>query len=147
MSYLPGDIVGRRKGLVMHKGLVLDDGRVLHNLPLRGEHVSSISEFARGHRISVTARSREQRQAALRNAASRNAGGVDGGRYRLFSNNCEHTVYGIADGRPRSPQLHAWLLGLGAAGITLALTRHPGWAGAVATGVATGVERWLRARS
>ena len=40
MTPQPRDIVVRRKGLVMHKGLVLPDGCILHNTPGRGEHVS-----------------------------------------------------------------------------------------------------------
>ena len=39
--YQPGDIVSRRKGLVMHKGIVTRDGRILHNTPFKGEHVCS----------------------------------------------------------------------------------------------------------
>ncbi len=37
----PGDIVSRRKGLVMHRGVALGGGRVLHNTPFRGEHICS----------------------------------------------------------------------------------------------------------
>ena len=33
--YLPGDVVARRKGLVMHHGVVLADGRILHNTRAR----------------------------------------------------------------------------------------------------------------
>ena len=47
-DYQPGDIVARRKWLVMHKGVVLGDGRILHNTPWRGEHVSSEREFRAG---------------------------------------------------------------------------------------------------
>jgi hypothetical protein len=54
--YLAGDIVSRRKGLVMHKGVSLGGGRILHNTPFRGEHVCTEEEFADGHgRFSVSA--------------------------------------------------------------------------------------------
>ena len=52
--YLPGDIVSRRKGMVMHRGIALGDGRVLHNTPFRGEHISSEEEFSAGRRLYVT---------------------------------------------------------------------------------------------
>ena len=43
----PGDIVSRPKGVVRHVGVVVEDG-VLHNVPGRGEHVSSLESFAAG---------------------------------------------------------------------------------------------------
>ena len=49
----PGDIVSRRKWLVMHKGIALGDGRVLHNTPFRGEHICSEAEVRAGKRFVV----------------------------------------------------------------------------------------------
>lgn len=125
MSYLPGDILSRRKGLVMHRGVALGNGQVLHNTPGRGEHIASVEEFRAGQRLVVEPRSRSDREQALRRAAY-----YRGGRYHLLTNNCEHTASRIGDDRARSPQLRGWLLGLGLAGATLAVTRHPGWAAA-----------------
>ncbi|MGI9327026.1 MAG: hypothetical protein ACR2PZ_17545 [Pseudomonadales bacterium] len=119
--YLPGDVVSRRKGPVMHRGVVLGDGRVLHNTPSRGEHISSMLEFSAGQKVRVQRRSRTERERALSHA--------ERGRhqpYHLLRNNCEHTVSRAHTGRSRSPQLAGWLLGLGLAGATLAVTRHPG---------------------
>ena len=126
--YLAGDILSRRKGLVVHRGVALGDGRVLHNTPGRGEHISSEAEFANGHRVSVTRSSLDDRRRALHHAAHL---GVRGGRaYDLLGNNCEHTVSRASSGDARSPQLRGWIAGVGLAAVTLAVTRHPGLAAA-----------------
>ena len=65
MTYLPGDILSRRKGVVMHRGVALGNGQVLHNTPSRGEHISSVEEFRAGQRLHVEPRSRTQRERAL----------------------------------------------------------------------------------
>ncbi len=122
--YLPGDILSRRKGLVMHRGIALGDGRVLHNTPFRGEHVTSEAEFSAGRRIYVTPLEAAHRSAVLRRAASHGEG------YHLINNNCEHTVSRTVSGVPESPQLRGIVGGLVAGGLVLALTRHPGAAAA-----------------
>lgn len=126
MTFLAGDIVSRRKGLVMHHGIVLEDGRVLHNTPLQGEHVSSFGEFSRGNRVHGRNLSLEQRRSILSKVDSKEENGHQ--RYNLFTNNCEHLVTGATSHKPRSPQLGGWLVGAGVAAAVLALTRHPGWA-------------------
>ena len=123
---LPGDIVSRRKGLVMHRGIVLGDGQVLHNTPLQGEHVSSISEFSRGRKVTPHALSKQQRDRILRRVDSQDDN--SNRRYNLFTHNCEHTVTHASTEKPRSPQLGSWLVGAGVAATVLVLTRHPGWA-------------------
>ncbi|MEZ5559470.1 MAG: hypothetical protein R3E86_13125 [Pseudomonadales bacterium] len=127
--YRPGDVVARRKGLVMHKGVVLPDGNILHNTPGRGEHVSSPREFSAGRRLYVTSR-RDQHPGWRPGVAPRT-----GARYNLFTNNCEHTVSRATHGQPESPQLRSWVVGLGIAALTFAVTRHPG---ATAAGYAMG---------
>ena len=118
--YLPGDIVMRRKGPVMHKGIALDDGRILHNTIFTGEHVSSEQEFRRGRRVRVERLDRTERRNVLRAAHS------DSRRpYNLFTNNCEHTVYRARSGRGDSPQLKSFALGLAFGAAGLVLTRHP----------------------
>lgn len=137
--YMPGDVVSRRKGFVMHRGIALGDGRVLHNTPFRGEHISSEAEFRAGQRMYVTRLDRAQRERALRHAESE--AGLR--PYSLVSNNCEHTVSRAIHGEAESPQLRAWVGAL-AAGITLfALTRHPGVAAAGFAAART----WLTSRS
>jgi len=119
--YLPGDIVSRRKGFVMHRGIALGDGRVLHNTPFKGEHICSEEEFGAGRRLYVTRLDREARQRALRHAESDDLDRP----YSLFDNNCEHTVTRAIGAEVESPQLRAWLGGLAAGAALLALTRSP----------------------
>jgi len=119
--YLPGDIVSRRKGFVMHRGIALGDGRVLHNTPFRGEHICSEAEFSAGRRLYVTRLDREARQRALRHADSDDSNRA----YSLFDNNCEHTVTRAIGAEVESPQLRAWVGGLLAGTALLALTRSP----------------------
>ena len=119
--YLPGDIVSRRKGFVMHRGIALGDGRVLHNTPFKGEHICSEAEFSAGRRMYVTRLDREARQRALRHASSDDLNRT----YSLFDNNCEHTVTRAIGAEVESPQLRAWVGGLVAGTALLALTRSP----------------------
>ena len=134
---MPGDVVARRKGFVMHKGVVLPDGRILHNTPGRGEHVSTLEEFGARKPVHVVHRASGESRARAYGAAPRRDRG-----YNLFTNNCEHTASRVAHGREESPQLRGWIVGIGAAAVTFALTRHPG---ATAAGFAVGrrfVERY-----
>ena len=77
-----GDIVSRRKGLVMHKGLSLGGGRVLHNTPFRGEHICSEDEFRDGRRMYVERTDETTRRAALSRARAGHRRG-----YNLLTNN------------------------------------------------------------
>ncbi|MBV1905992.1 MAG: lecithin retinol acyltransferase family protein [Pseudomonadales bacterium] len=122
-EHLPGDVVSRRKGLVLHKGVILEDGCILHNTPLRGEHISTREEFARGHRVSVVNMSAEEREAALEHA---NNFHHEARNYHLLRNNCEHTVTRATTGSARSPQLTGWVFGAGLAVMALLVTRRPG---------------------
>jgi len=123
--YLPGDIVSRRKGLVMHRGIALGDGRVLHNTPFKGEHVCSEAEFCAGQRLYVTRLDRSARNHAVSHAES-----SPGRAYDLLSNNCEHTVSRAIGAEAQSPQLRSWIAGLAAGAAVFALTRHPALAAA-----------------
>lgn len=119
MRYRPGDVVSRRKGLVMHRGVVLSDGSILHNSPFRGEHIVSEAEFRDGKRLHVTQTEcpRQRRYAASARPESRS--------YNLLTNNCEHTVSRAMTGEAESPQLKSWVAGIGVATVAFALTRHP----------------------
>ena len=123
----PGDIVSRRKGLVMHKGIALGDGRVLHNTPFRGEHVCSEEEFRAGKRLYVSHLDGELRQRALRRVGRTEASNKS---YNLLRNNCEHTVTRLTTGEASSPQLKSWVWGAGLAAAAFAVTRHPAAAAA-----------------
>jgi hypothetical protein len=134
----PGDIVSRRKGVVMHKGLVMADGTVLHNTPFQGETRVSMSEFAAGQRVYVEHQETDVRLRALRRAELHDPRGYD-----LLRNNCEHTVHRLSNGKAESPQLQSWVAALGIAGAAFVITRHPGIA---AAGFALGKKLMSRAR-
>lgn len=123
----PGDIVSRRKGLVMHRGIALGDGRVLHNTPFKGEHICSEAEFRAGKKMYVANMDGGDRSRTLRRA---HLHADSGRRYNLLTNNCEHTVSRTAHGEARSPQLHSWVMGTGFAAAAFAVTRHPAAAAA-----------------
>jgi hypothetical protein len=126
----PGDVVARRKGPVMHKGVVMPDGRILHNTPGRGEHLSTLEAFAAGKRVHRVRRACDASRARAYDATPRRDRG-----YNLFTYNCEHTASRVVHGREESPQLRGWIAGIGVAALTFALTRHPG---ATAAGFAMG---------
>lgn len=138
MRYLTGDVVARRKGLVMHHGVVLSDGRVLHNTPRRGEHISTLDDFRRGRRVYRVGR-------AGVGMASLVPAAVPLRHYNLFTNNCEHTVSRLTEGRPRSGQLRGWVAGVSLGAVAFALTRHPGISAAgYALGRSLGGRSWQR---
>ena len=135
---LPGDVVLRRKGPVMHQGIALGDDRVLHNTPRRGEHVSSMDEFGRGKRVRPRRLGETERARALRHAQYATAG--DTRRYNLFRNNCEHTVTRATTGKSSSRQLVAVAAGLVVGAAALVAIRHP----VVAVGIGYALCRKLR---
>ena len=118
--YFPGDIVLRRKGLVFHKGIALGDGRVYHNTPVAGEHVSSADDFRNGHRLYAQHLSADERRRTLSAAQSEPRR-----HYNVVTNNCEHTVTRAVTGDASSRQLEAWAAGIGLGALVFALTRRP----------------------
>jgi len=125
--YLPGDIVTRRKGLVMHKGVALGGGLIWHNTPSKGEHISSEQDFLAGNQMGVINLDRGERKRALTHAQSMDRSPAS---YNLLRNNCEHAVSRATTGSASSPQLKGWIFGVGAAALAFAVTRHPGVAAA-----------------
>ena len=123
--HLPGDILLRRKGFVLHKGIALGNGRVFHNTPIEGEHVSTEENFRAGHRMYVTRLSADERRRTVRAARTETSR-----RYNLLTNNCEHTVSRARTGEASSRQLEAWAVGLGLGALAFAATRRPSLAAA-----------------
>ena len=129
--YRPGDIVARRKGLLMHKGIALGDGRVFHNTPLGGEHIATEQEFP--------ARPSHARPAPRRRrAAAHSASGCES--IRRATTTCSPTTANTPlsralTGEAASPQLKSWAFGLGLGALAFAATRHPA---AAAAGYAIG---------
>ena len=105
----------------MHRGIVLEDGTVLHTTPLRGCHTSSLDEFSKNKTIYPSNLRTEVRDRALANAMN-----DDRASYNPFTNNCEHLVTRATNGKSESPQLRGWVIGAAFAAIGFAVTRHPG---------------------
>ena len=118
--YLSGDVVSRRKGLAVHKGIAVGNGWIFHNTPFGGERITTEEEFRRGRRLQVERLARRERLRTLQAAECGQRRG-----YNLFTNNCEHTVSRARTGAGNSPQLKSWALGLGAGALAFAVTRHP----------------------
>lgn len=110
-----GDILFRRKSMVMHVGIYLGDNRILHNTPKAGEHEVDFDAFAAGK--SVFAKASEMTPAQILSKAQ--AVLANPAQYHLFKNNCEHTTNSVLSQGNFSAQLseiEAWALIGGAFG-------------------------------
>ena len=103
----------------MHRGIALDDGRVLHNTPFKGQHVSTFEDFSKGKRVYESRHSSELRRKTLERIDQEHQ------RYNPFTNNCEHMVTRATKGSATSPQLKGILVGGALALAGIVLTRHP----------------------
>lgn len=98
----------RQKSGVWHPGVYLGNGRVLHNSPAAGESISVFNTFAKGMPVHVL-RPNPQSRAVIMQRARQIV--VAPQPYSYLWRNCEHTVYEIVEGKPRSPTVEK-LLGL-----------------------------------
>lgn len=99
-----GDFLLRPKCLgISHVGVWLGGGRVFHNAPARGEHVSSVEEFAQGETVTVKATNADAASVSVRVHSRLSAPQP----YDVLSNNCEHTANHVVTGKAFSPQLVA----------------------------------------
>ena len=104
----------------MHRGIVLEDGNVLHNTPLQGFHTSTLEEFSKDKTVYPSNHRSEVRDRTLSNVTN-----DERHRYNPFKNNCEHTVTRATKNEARSPQLRGWVIGTAFAAVGLLVTRHP----------------------
>lgn len=104
----------------MHRGIVLEDGRVLHNTPIKGCHTSTLEEFSKNKSVYPSNHRAEVRDRTLSNLSN-----DDHHRYNPFNNNCEHTVTRATKNEAGSPQLRGWVMGAAFAAVGLLVTRHP----------------------
>ncbi|PTY07970.1 hypothetical protein DB347_07050 [Opitutaceae bacterium EW11] len=104
-AFTVGTIIARTKaGVAEHVGVVTAPNLVLHNTPTRGEHESSLAEFAAGSPVTIKGRVRDMISFMHRVWRKRQ----NLRPYDLVSNNCEHTISALTDEQPSSPQLQAW---------------------------------------
>lgn len=105
-TLLPGFGLHRKKGLVLHAGTYIGEGRVMHLGP-DGLRIDSLSEFAAGEQVLVVANSvpfhvlQERVAEALR---------VFRG-YSAIGQNCEHLANFLQRGVKESPQVQGAMLG------------------------------------
>ena len=104
----PLALISRPKlGVLRHVGVLLPNGHVAHCTPTRGEHVSSIEEFAAGQdvRLEQTIPPEQHALTMQRIAAAMAAPAI----YNLINNNCEIFATRVTGERPASPQLYGVL--------------------------------------
>lgn len=109
MSVRRGYRLSRAKGfgLVDHVGLTFDGRDVFHNLPGKGEHLSSMVDFAAGQAIRAQEVLLDWAEAFA--VSSNIADAVSKNRpYHWSENNCEHSVSRVLGKQPQSPQLQFW---------------------------------------
>lgn len=96
-----GDILYRRKGIVMHLGIYLGNALILHNTPKKGEHQVDFDTFANGKAVYAQATDMPPSQ-VIDKAQQILASPAD---YQLFKRNCEHTANDLLKDNPNSAQL------------------------------------------
>jgi hypothetical protein len=110
----PGDVLRRWKTGVWHLGVYLGKDRVLHNSPdfKSGERLTSYKTFALGREVYVAHSNPKTRSEVMRRASGILAHPQ---AYSYVWRNCEHTVYEVLEGKPRSPTVQLMDQVLGAA--------------------------------
>lgn len=106
MSVPAGVLITAPKGMVSHVGLSLGNGWVFHNNPEKGEHISSIADFAKGKPVSILGKlaALEFMQALERIRQIM----TNPKRYDAIAYNCEHSLNRVLGRKVSSPQLQAW---------------------------------------
>lgn len=112
MNYTPaiGDLLIRPKSLMFidHVGVAVGPNAVFHNAPGKGEHLSTVDEFAAGQAVEVRLTGAEplsvlaRVQERLSNPSP----------YAAAETNCEDSAYAVVEGKPRSPQRVFIVIGL-----------------------------------
>lgn len=97
-NLIPGDVVRRRKGAVWHWGVCIQEG-IVHNTPEKGEHISSLAEFADVQQIEVFRPHDINRHEIISRAYEIVNNPSD---YQYLWRNCEHTVTEIIKGEAMS---------------------------------------------
>jgi hypothetical protein len=117
-----GDFLLRPKLLgISHVGIWMGGGAVFHNAPDRGEHISSVADFAKGEKVTVEPTLADPAIVVARVRSKLFAPRV----YDILSNNCEHSATHVVTGRAFSRQMQtgvAIIIGLGL--LYLALRRR-----------------------
>jgi len=104
-----GDILTRPKFPgVDHMGVFAGNNLVCHNTPDKGEHISTVQEFADGQPMKVQRTGAD----ASKTIPRINQRLANPKRYDLFRRNCQHTANEIVYGVAKSPIVAAILFAL-----------------------------------
>jgi len=105
-----GDIVRRPKKLgiltVMHEGVVVGLNQIFHNSPGKGEHITTLQEFAEGQKVEVTRTGADSLGLIARVKRMLTSPKA----YSLFSRNCQHTSSEAVTGKPKSSSVEKFAL-------------------------------------
>ena len=103
-----GDVLTRPKPGTpfTHVGVALGNGMAAHNTPDRGEHASSLEDFADGQPVTVHRTGADPSIVVAR--AQTVLASPQG--YHAVVNNCEHTATKIIRGAARSSQAAFWFV-------------------------------------
>jgi hypothetical protein len=101
-----GDLLTCTKlvGLITHRGAYVGHDAVLTNTPEKGEHLTSVSDFADGKAVEVC-RTGANQVAVIQRVRKILANAK---RFDPIKRNCEHTTYDAIEGVPKSPQVILW---------------------------------------
>lgn len=110
-----GDFLLRPKLLgITHVGVWMGGDAVFHNAPDRGEHMSSVAEFAKGENIQIEPKNADPDTVISRVQAKL----IQPRGYDPISNNCEHSANHVVTGRAFSIQLRVAVMVVAALGVT-----------------------------
>ncbi|PAJ73341.1 hypothetical protein CJF42_16245 [Pseudoalteromonas sp. NBT06-2] len=105
-----GDILYRSKLIVQHAGVMLDNGKVLHNSPTNGAEICTFNEYAQGKVVKVISSDLDIEQ--QNQFKQKGVSLVEQAKeYDLFDFNCEHLVSLVKSGKPTSSQLNGAIVG------------------------------------
>lgn len=97
-----GSVLSRIKIGVVHKGVYLGNGMVIHTSPGLGVCVVTLESFAMGHQIKIdnsTSVDESTLNERVDKVLNENCG------YSILGNNCQHLVNYLLKGIKESPQL------------------------------------------
>ena len=119
-----GDVLYRRKLLVQHAGVMLENGMVLHNSPTNGVEICTFEQYSEGKEVKVI--SSELSFIEQKNFKLRAFELIEQARnYKLFDFNCEHLVTLVNNAKPSSTQLTAGFTGAAAGLIFAQKSKNP----------------------
>jgi hypothetical protein len=98
----------KKGGLLRHVGILLPNGMVAHCSPKRGEHLSTVEEFADGHDVTIDELIETSQWELLLYRLNRFLAAPSA--YHAVTNNCEVFVNRLLARQPTSPQVRGILL-------------------------------------